>query len=71
MIVIIDDPPPVEEQFYASHVAAPLFGQLASWSLRHYQVSPASELLMSEIIAAGEPSVGGEQTVLEGNETTQ
>jgi len=71
MIVIIDDPPPVEEQFYASHVAAPLFGQLASWSLRHYQVSPASELLMSEIIAAGEPSIEGDQTVLERNETTQ
>ncbi len=48
MIVIIDDPAAVEEQFYASHVAAPLFGQLASWSLRHYQVSPVSELLLAE-----------------------
>ena len=49
MLVIIDDPAPVEEQFYASHVSAPLFGQLASWSLRHYQVSPVSELLVSEL----------------------
>ncbi len=48
MLVIIDDPPPVEEKYYASHVAAPIFGELASWTLRHYQVSPVSELLLAE-----------------------
>tara|TARA_B100001094_G_scaffold125504_1_gene121481 strand:- start:16601 stop:18469 length:1869 start_codon:yes stop_codon:yes gene_type:complete len=47
MIVIIDDPAPIEEQFYASHVAAPLFGKLASWSLRHYQISPFKEIQLS------------------------
>ena len=48
MIVIIDDPAPIEEQFYASHVAAPLFGEIASWSLRHYQISPFKEIQLSE-----------------------
>ena len=48
MIVIIDDPAPIEEQFYASHVAAPLFGEIASWSLRHYQISPFKEVQLSD-----------------------
>ncbi|MBA4810274.1 MAG: hypothetical protein CBC37_02435 [Acidimicrobiaceae bacterium TMED77] len=70
MLVIIDDPAPVEEQFYASHVSAPLFGQLASWSLRHYQVSPVSELLVSEL-AGQEISPEGNQVVAETNEVVQ
>lgn len=48
MIVIIDDPAPSEENFYASYVAAPLFGEIASWSLRHYQISPFKEIQLSE-----------------------
>ena len=48
MVVIIDDPAPIEEQFYASHVAAPLFGEIAAWSLRHYQISPFKEVQLSD-----------------------
>ena len=48
MIVIIDDPAPIEEKFYASHVVAPLFGDIAAWSLRHYQISPFKEVQLSD-----------------------
>ncbi len=44
MIVIIDEP---TDQFYASETAAPLFGNLASWALRHYKIAPASDLVYS------------------------
>ena len=44
MIVIIDDP---ADQFYASETAAPLFGDIASWALRHYKISPSSDLVYS------------------------
>ena len=44
MIVIIDDP---VDQFYASETAAPLFGDIASWALRHYKISPSSDLVYS------------------------
>ncbi len=44
MIVIIDDP---IDQFYASETAAPLFGDIASWALRHYKISPSSDLVYS------------------------
>ncbi|MBN39985.1 MAG: hypothetical protein CL457_04910 [Acidimicrobiaceae bacterium] len=44
MIVIIDEP---ADNFYASETAAPLFGDLASWTLRHYKISPSSDLVYS------------------------
>ena len=44
MIVIIDEP---TDNFYASETAAPLFGDLASWALRHYKISPSSDLVYS------------------------
>ena len=44
MIVIIDEP---TDQFYASETAAPLFGDIASWALRHYKISPSSDLVYS------------------------
>ena len=44
MIVIIDEP---VDNFYASETAAPLFGDLASWALRHYKISPSSDLVYS------------------------
>ncbi len=43
MIVILDEP---TSEIYASRVAAPLFGELAGWTLRHYQVSPAADILV-------------------------
>lgn len=52
MIVIIDEP---AGQFYASETAAPLFGELASWALRHYKISPTSSLVYS---AAGQSDAG-------------
>jgi cell division protein FtsI (penicillin-binding protein 3) len=42
MIVVIDEP---ATDIYASQVAAPLFGELAAWSLRHYRVSPAGDVV--------------------------
>lgn len=45
MIVIIDEP---STEIYASRVAAPLFGELAAWALRHYRVSPAGDVVFSE-----------------------
>jgi cell division protein FtsI (penicillin-binding protein 3) len=48
MIVIIDEPSP---EIYASRVSAPLFGELAAWTLRHYQVSPDTDLIFEETAA--------------------
>lgn len=44
MIVILDEP---TTEIYASRVAAPLFGELAAWTLRHFQVSPTAEIVVS------------------------
>ena len=52
MIVIIDEP---TDNFYASETAAPLFGDLASWALRHYKISPSSDLVYS-VSTQGETS---------------
>jgi cell division protein FtsI (penicillin-binding protein 3) len=52
MIVVIDEPSP---EFYASRVSAPLFGKLAAWTLRHYQVSPDTDLIFEETAAAAPP----------------
>jgi cell division protein FtsI (penicillin-binding protein 3) len=48
MIVVIDEPSP---EIYASRVSAPLFGELAAWTLRHYQVSPDTDLVFDEAAA--------------------
>ena len=64
MVVIIDDPAPIEEQFYASHVAAPLFGEIAAWSLRYYQISPFKEVQLSD---NNQQAFNG-QTIQEGGE---
>jgi cell division protein FtsI/penicillin-binding protein 2 len=48
MIVLIDEPSP---EIYASRVSAPLFGELAAWTLRHYQVSPDTDLIFEETAA--------------------
>lgn len=48
MIVVIDEPSP---EIYASRVSAPLFGELAAWTLRHYQVSPDTDLVFEETAA--------------------
>ena len=66
MIVIIDDPAPIEEQFYASHVAAPLFGEIAGWSLRHYQISPFKEVQLSESNEQASTEPTGELTLRTG-----
>ena len=63
MIVIIDDPAPIEEKFYASHVAAPLFGEIAGWSLRHYQISPFKEVQLSESNEQASTEPTGELTL--------
>ena len=44
MIVIIDEP---TGKFYASETAAPLFGELAGWALRHYMISPSTNLVFA------------------------
>ena len=44
MIVIIDEP---TGKFYASETAAPLFGELAGWALRHYMISPSANLVFA------------------------
>ncbi len=65
MIVIIDEP---TDNFYASETAAPLFGDLASWALRHYKISPSSDLVYSAIdqgdignLSEGESELEGAQ----------
>ena len=50
MIVVIDEP---TDKFYASETAAPLFGELASWALRHYKISPSSSLVYSAASQSG------------------
>jgi cell division protein FtsI (penicillin-binding protein 3) len=45
MIVILDEP---TTEIYASRVAAPLFAELAGWTLRHYRVSPGSDLVLDK-----------------------
>ncbi len=65
MVVIIDDPAPIEEQFYASHVAAPLFGEIAAWSLRHYQISPFKKVQLSD---NNQQALNG-QTIQEGGKS--
>lgn len=49
MIVIIDEP---TTDIFASRVAAPLFGELAAWTLRHYQVSPTGDVRFADDEAA-------------------
>ncbi len=41
MIVVLDEP----DGSYASRTSAPLFGELAAWTLRHFQVSPGTDLV--------------------------
>ena len=43
MIVVIDEP---TTSIFASETAAPLFGQLAAWTLRHYHVAPPAGVVM-------------------------
>ena len=43
MIVILDEP---TSEIYASRVAAPLFGELAGWTLRHFQVAPGHDVVL-------------------------
>ncbi len=52
MIVILDEP---TTEIYASRVAAPLFGELAGWTLRHYQVSPAFDVVVEDAQDAAAP----------------
>ncbi|MGI9622151.1 MAG: peptidoglycan D,D-transpeptidase FtsI family protein [Acidimicrobiales bacterium] len=49
MIVILDEP---VNEIYASRIAAPLFGELAGWTLRHYQVSPRTDLVIETVGSA-------------------
>jgi len=55
MIVIIDEP---TGDFFASAVAAPLFAELAAWSLRHYQVSPDGDVVVAGT-GRNEAALGG------------
>lgn len=43
MIVILDEP---STSIFASAVSAPLFGELAAWAVRHFQVSPSTDLVL-------------------------
>ncbi len=56
MIVILDEP---RDVIYASRVAAPLFGELAGWTLRHYQVSPAVDVVLEPNVRERDPEGGG------------
>lgn len=49
MIVILDEP---KTEIYASRVTAPIFGELAAWTLRHYQVSPSADVVLEPQVAA-------------------
>lgn len=51
MIVIVDEP---TTEIYASRVAAPLFGDLAGWTLRHYQVAPTVDVVVDPAPVASE-----------------
>jgi cell division protein FtsI (penicillin-binding protein 3) len=42
MIVVLDEP----DAIYASRTAAPLFGQPAAWTLRHFQISPTTSVVV-------------------------
>ena len=48
MIVILDEP---KTEIYASRVTAPIFGELAAWTLRHYQVSPSADVVLEPQVA--------------------
>ena len=63
MIVIIDEP---TDNFYASETAAPLFGDLASWALRHYKISPSSDLVYSVSTQGGTNNLTVDESVSEG-----
>lgn len=54
MIVIIDEP---ANEIYASRTAAPLFGELAAWTLRHFQVSPEGDVVFE---ASGDEAAAGQ-----------
>lgn len=49
MIVILDEP---KTEIYASRVTAPIFGELAAWTLRHYHVSPSADVVLEPRAAA-------------------
>ena len=49
MIVVLDEP---TTDIFASKTAAPLFGELASWTLRHFQVRPAVDV----VVASADPA---------------
>ncbi len=55
MIVVVDEP---TNGFFASTVAAPLFAELAAWSLRHYQISPNGDVLFGDA-ETNEAALGG------------
>jgi cell division protein FtsI (penicillin-binding protein 3) len=56
MIVILDEP---QTEIYASRIAAPLFGELAGWTLRHFQVSPSVDVVFEERPAPASPLDAG------------
>ncbi len=57
--MILDEP---TTEIYASQVAAPLFGELAGWTLRHYRVSPGVDVVIEE---APDPGIGRVETAVE------
>ena len=48
MITILDEPCGPGDIF-ASRTTAPLFGELASWIIRHYQIAPPTEATLREL----------------------
>lgn len=54
MIVVIDEP---TTEIYASKVSAPLFGELAAWTLRHFQISPPLDVVLRDVELMNEASV--------------
>jgi cell division protein FtsI (penicillin-binding protein 3) len=63
MIVVLDEPGCGE--YFASRVAAPLFGQLAGWALRHYEIAPDMSV-DDTAIATAEEVASGEDAAADG-----
>lgn len=49
MIVVLDEPC---REYFASKVVAPLFGELAGWALRHYEIAPDIAVAEQDRVAA-------------------
>ena len=66
MVVIIDDPAPIEEQF-TQVMSQPSIWEIAAWSLRHYQISPFKEVQLSD---NNQQALNG-QTIQEGGKSNE